>query len=350
MSNDKQPSLVSSILVFIVTIVLLAGLLEVFLVIKNGDGKNYDIEMWKYSRELKRISANPNLGHEHIPNKSAKLQNVDIHINSFGMRGAEPNPQADLKILCMGSSITFGWGVDEDKIYPELLKKDLNTFIAENPGAAVILSSRSERKDPGKNSASNDFSVDVMNAGIGNYNTVREVELFLTKYKDLKPNVIILGSFIRDPEIIPAPKRNWLLENSQLAVTLWSRFEQFKRASGLESSFEQHYKNIYKDDYEGWIKTQEAYKKLADYAKANNIRVIVAMIPDIHNLHNYPFIYIHEKVRLLAEANGFEFIDLYDSFSTIETQEEIWAMPGDPHPNALGHKLIGEQILNYLVQ
>ncbi len=335
MSNNKEPSLVSSILVFIVTIILLAGLLEVFLVIKNGDGKNYDIEMWKYSRELKRISANPNLGHEHIPNKSAKLQNVDIHINSFGMRGAEPNSQADLKILCLGNSITFGWGVDEDKIYPELLKKDLNKFIEENPSSKL---------------AQRYMSIDVGNAGIGNYNTVREVELFLTKYEDLKPNVIILGSFIRDPEIIPAPKHNWLLENSQLAVTLWSRFEQIKRASGLESSFEEHYKNIYKDDYEGWIKTQEAYKKLADYAKANNIRVIVAMIPDIHNLHNYPFIYIHDKVRLLAEANGFEFIDLYDSFSTIETQEEIWAMPGDPHPNALGHKLIGEQIFNYLVQ
>lgn len=335
MNDNKSPSLVSSILVFLVTIILLAGILEVFLVIKNADGKNYDIEMWKYSRELKRISSNPNLGHEHVPNKSAKLQNVDIHINSFGMRGAEPNSSADLKILCLGSSITFGWGVDQDKIYPELLKKYLNNYIEENPSSSLAQKYK---------------TADVENAGIGNYNTVREVEAFLTKYKDIKPNIIILGSFIRDPEVIPVPKRNWLLENSQLAVTLWSRFEQIKRASGLEKSFEDHYKNIYKDDYYGWAQTQEAYSKLADYAKANNIRVIVAMIPDIHNLTNYPFIYIHEKVRQLALANGFEFIDLYDSFSTIKTQEEIWAMPGDPHPNAEGHKIIEEQIFNYLVQ
>ena len=142
MSDNKSPSLVSSILVFIVTIVLLAGILEVFLVIKNSDGKNYDIEMWKYSRELKRISSNPDLGHEHTPNKSANLQNVDIHINSMGMRGAEVNSQADLKILCLGSSITFGWGVEQDKIYPELLKKDLNNFIDENPSSKLMGSSR----------------------------------------------------------------------------------------------------------------------------------------------------------------------------------------------------------------
>lgn len=333
--NNEKPGLFSSLFIFIITVVLLAVILEVFLVFKNLDGKNYDIEMWKYSRSLKKISANPKLGHEHIPNKSAKLQNIDIKINSLGMRGAEPSSGAALKILALGSSITFGWGVEEAEIYPELIEKDLNQYIVSNPGSSFAQKYK---------------SVDIMNAGIGNYNSVREIELLTTNYKDIKPQIILLGSFIRDPEIISVPKSNWLLENSQLAVTLWSRFEQIKRALGVKESFEDHYKNIYQDDYPGWIATQEAYERLADYSKANNIRVIVTMIPDIHNLNDYPFGYIHEKIKSLALANGFEFIDLLPAFSTIKKAEDVWAMPGDPHPNALGHELIAKEIVEYIMK
>lgn len=317
MQESKSPSTFESIIVFLITIVVLAVILEFALVFKNKDGKNYDIEMWKYSRELKRIATNPKIGHEHIPSKSAKLQNIDISINSLGMRGAEPKT-AETKVLFLGSSITFGWGVAGDKIYPELIKANLEA---------------------------NGKSVEVYNAGVGNYNSSREIEAFFDKFQDLRPNIIVLNSFIRDAELIPVPKRNWLLENSQLAVTLWSRMEQMKRKFGVEKSFEQHYKDIYADDYQGWIDMQNAYARLAEYAKANHVRVIVTMIPDIHNLVNYPFGFIHAKIKDLALKNGFEFIDFYDSFKGIENQETIWAMPGDPHPNEYGHKLMADQLL-----
>ncbi len=319
--QEHKPSLAESIIVFVVTILILAVVLEFILVFKNKDGRNYDIEMWKYSRELKRVSDNPRLGHEHIPNKSAKLQNVDIRINSLGMRGDEPK-QADTKILLLGSSITFGWGVAENKIYPELLEAKLEAS--------------------GKN-------VEVYNAGIGNYNSPREIELFFSKLEKIHPDIIILNSFIRDAELIPAPKRNWLLENSQLAVTIWSRLEQFKRKFGVEKSFEEHYKDIYADDYPGWIEMQKAFERLSAYAQANKVRVIVTMIPDIHNLKNYPFEFIHEKTARLAQANGFEFVDFLDSFKDIADQSTLWAMPGDPHPNETGHRLIVNQLYNYLV-
>ena len=319
--GTHKPSLIESIVVFIITILVLALVLEFVLVFKNKDGRNYDIEMWKYSRTLKRVSSNPRLGHEHVPNKSARLQNVDIRINSLGMRGDEPKA-ADTKIVFLGSSITFGWGVAEAKIYPEILEARLKT--------------------DGK-------SVEIYNAGIGNYNSAREIELFFSKLEQIKPNIIILNSFIRDAEVIPSPKRNWLLENSQLAVTIWSRLEQLKRKFGVEKSFQQHYKDIYADDYAGWIEMQKAFERLSTYAQANKVRVIVTMIPDIHNLKNYPFIFIHEKTARIAQANGFEFIDFFDSFKDISDQSSLWAMPGDPHPNETGHRLMVNQLYNYLV-
>lgn len=324
--QGKTPSALESILVFAITILVMALLLEGFLVFQNKNGKNYDIEMWKYSRSLKRVSDNPHLGHEHIPSKSAKLQNIDIRINALGMRGAEPIAKPDLKIMVLGSSITLGWGVQEEEIYPELIRSRLNKL--------------------GK-------QIEVYNAGIGNYNTTREVEAFLSKHKNLNPNIIVLSYFVNDAEILPSPKRNWLLENSQLAVTLWSRLEQIKRKFGVEESFEDHYKNIYTDNYPGWIETQKAFARLSDYAKANNAVVVVTMIPDIHNLKNYPFTFIHRKIEALSAKNGFWYVDFYNSFRHVEKQEDLWAMPGDPHPNAQGHLLMADQlypVLEDLVQ
>lgn len=318
--QEKNPSFIESLFVFLITIAILCVCVEFFLVFKNKDGKNYDIEMWKYSRSLKKISDNPNLGHEHKINDSAQLQNVEIKVNSLGMRGEEPDLTKE-QILILGSSITLGWGVEAQNTYPELLADKLGTNYT------------------------------VMNAGIGNYNSYREIEAFFSKYeKELKPKLIVLSYFVNDAEVIPAPKRNWLLENSQLAVSLWSRLEQVKRKFGVQESFEDHYVNIYKDDYKGWQDTQGAFKKLSDYAKANNIIVLVTMIPDIHNLTDYPFHFIHEKVEKLSKENNFLYMDFYDSFKNIKNQEDIWAMPGDPHPNDLGHKLMAEQLYKELKQ
>jgi len=320
--KTQSPSVLENAIVFLVTILIMAVALEGFLVFQNKDGKNYDVEMWKYSRSLKKISTKKELGHEHISNHSARLQNVDIRINNLGMRGGEPHLKADTKIIMLGSSITLGWGVSEELIYPSILKQSLQA--------------RTNR------------SIEVFNAGVGNYNTFREVESFFLKYKTLNPDIIVLNYFANDAEILPAPKSNWLLENSQLAVLLWSRLEQIKTKFGVQESFEEHYKNIYQNDFEGWILTQKSFAKLGKYANDRNIPVVVAMIPDIHNLKNYPFGFIHKKIKKLSEDNGFEFVDLYDSFKNIEKPEEIWAMPGDPHPNAKGHQLIANQLLPVL--
>jgi lysophospholipase L1-like esterase len=316
--ENKSPSVIENTIVFLVTVIIMAFALEGIFIFQNANGKNYDIEMWKYSRNLKFISPYKALGHEHIPSKSAKLQNVDISINSLGMRGPEPKQNADIKIMMLGSSITLGWGVSEDQIYTSILKNELQA--------------RSPK------------TIEIFNAGVGNYNTSREVEAFFIKHKKLNPNIIVLNYFVNDAEILTVPKPNWLLENSQLAVLLWSRIEQIKTKFGVQESFEEHYRNIYKDNFEGWINTKNSFAKLAKYSKEKNIPVIVAMIPDIHNLKNYPFCFIHEKIKKLSEDNGFVFIDSYESFKFIEKPELIWAMPGDPHPNAKGHKLIADQL------
>ena len=85
LSESKQSFLTLFLLAG--TVVLCLGAIEGLLRIKNNAQDVYDIEMWRYSNELKRPSANPILGHEHVPSSRAVLQQTEIRINEFGLRG-----------------------------------------------------------------------------------------------------------------------------------------------------------------------------------------------------------------------------------------------------------------------
>ena len=53
------------------------------------DGMHFDVEMWKYARDIKRVSANPEIGHEHRPGTSGFYMGVPVQINSAGLRDRE---------------------------------------------------------------------------------------------------------------------------------------------------------------------------------------------------------------------------------------------------------------------
>ena len=279
--------------------------------------KNYDIEMWRYALELKKRSDIPLLGHEHIPSKSALLQSVEIRINERGLRGAATPPLMPDKrrILFLGSSVTLGWGVPENETVTERLKEMF----------------RRDGQD-----------VEVLNAGIGNYNAVRYVERFKRRLTDLNPTDIVVHYFVRDAVVLDAGGGNALLRNSQLAVTAWvATTRYFGKAS--EKSLEEYYREAYSPKAEGFLAMRKALSELATYARQHNIRIYLAMTPDVHDLVDYKFGFIHDEMKKTASEDGYEFIDLLPSMKNL-TPQELWSMPGDPHPNGLGHKRMAEAI------
>ena len=315
LSKSKQSFLTLFLLAG--TVVLCLGAIEGLLRVKNNAQDVYDIEMWRYSNELKRPSANPILGHEHVPSSRAVLQQTKIRINEFGLRGG---PLAALqpghrRILFLGSSMTLGWGVEEEKI----LTSRLETMFTASGEKAQIL-----------------------NAGIGNYNTTRYVERFLTKLKSIEPTDVVVHYFLNDAEILDSGGGGFLLRNSQLAVTLWVVANRILNPSDADDLLT-HYKALYESDSPGYQGMVRALMRLADYAESNGIRLYLAMTPDIHNLTNYEFGFIHEKMAALSNELGYRFIDLLPAMKGI-TPKDIWALPGDPHPNSLGHKIMADAL------
>jgi lysophospholipase L1-like esterase len=285
--------------------------------LKNSSMRNYDIEMWRYAKELKVRSADPEIDHEHRHNASALLQSVTIRTNEWGMRGGPVPPPApgQRRILFLGSSITLGWGVPEEETETERLAR---RFKAD--GQDVV----------------------VMNAGIGNYNAERAVELFLARLTETKPTDIVVQFFLRDAEALPPGRDGWLIRHSELAVLLWQAWHQRFDPHG-EGSLVDHYRAAYAPDAPGFVAAQAALKRLAQYAAAHDIRLYLTMIPDIHNLEHYPFGFAHAEMAEIAQADGYRYLDLLPAFGALPP-ERIWAMPGDPHPNALGHQLMADAI------
>lgn len=301
----------------VVSITVAVGLGEGFLRFKNRSMTNYDIEMWRYSSLLKVPSDNPIMDFDHARSKSAELQNVEIRLNELGLRGdavAAPAPGVR-RILVLGASIALGWGVAEADTFSVRLQKRLE-------------------QDGGK--------VQVLNGGIGNYNAERYVTRFFTELAPLKPTDLVVHYFLRDAEPLAPASRNVLLKHSQFAVTLWVAYHRLFDAAG-ETSLVDHYRRIYDRNAPGFVTMKASLKALAEHGRAEHMRLYLAMTPDIHNLVDYRLGFAHDAMREVAQELGYEYVDLLPALAG-RPANELFAMPGDPHPNALGHKLMADAL------
>jgi lysophospholipase L1-like esterase len=310
-----------SAIVVLVALAFSLGATELMIRFKNSSMNNYDIEMWRYSRELKTPSPDPALDFDHVHSKRAQLQHVDIRVNNWGLRGADVGAPENGKrrILLLGGSITLGWGVPESDTLSWRLQQK---FLAAGQ------------------------DVQVLNAGVGNYNAERYVSRFFKELTGLQPTDIVVHYFLRDAEQLPPGGGGFFLRHSQLAVTLWIAYHRWFDRQG-EQSLVDHYHEVYQTNATGFNAMKQSLQRLASYAEQNNIRIYLAMVPDVHNLVDYKFNFVHELMRNLAQEDGYTFVDLLPALQG-RPPAELWAMPGDPHPNSLGHQLMADALFPIL--
>ena len=94
--------------------------------------------------------------------------------NSLGLRDSAYNPSADLKILLLGDSISWGDGiVDLKRVYPQILEGSFNKTV------------------PSKR-------LEIINSGVPGYSTFQQLR-YLEKYGlALKPNAILVQFCLND--------------------------------------------------------------------------------------------------------------------------------------------------------
>ena len=300
---------------------------EVFIRYVIDDGMEYNLEMWKYARKLKRVSEDPSQGHKHIPSRSAHLMGVDVVINSHGHRNKETpinKPPGITRVVMLGDSLTLGWGVPSKNTVSERLEVLLN----ENGGEKRF---------------------EVINAGVGNTNTEMQVARFLADEVKFSPDIVVLNYFINDAEPIPRPTKNILMKYSAAYVFFSLRMASIGRIFFGGKQWHQYYLDLYKEKSEGWQRAQAFFKKLSKYCRSKDIRLVLVSYPELHQFRPYSFAAVTQKLKNMADRLEVPFFNLFPTLQG-QKEENLWVSRQDQHPNSLACSLIARAIEDALGQ
>ncbi|MCH2169473.1 SGNH/GDSL hydrolase family protein [Myxococcota bacterium] len=282
----------------------------------------YDVEMSRYARLLKIDAENPRVGHLHRPNSEAELMDVEVRINSDGFRDDEirSNSNGTHRIIFLGDSLTFGWGVEQNETFAHLLERRLD---AQSP-------------------------TEVINFGTGNYNTEQEVELLLEKGLDYQPDQVVLFYFINDAEPVPQKSRFPWLGDLRIATFYWSRIKALAARWSDSAGYRDYYSALYRDGSEGLGRVRVALEKLRDASMDHGFEIQVVLLPELHELVDYPFRDEHAKISRMLSEIDIPTLDLAPAFADVTNPQELWVAPDDAHPNAKAHTRIADSSFNFI--
>ncbi len=278
------------------------------------------------------------------PNKtinSRQYSDITYHINSAGMRGKDFDPhKTKYRILALGNSCTFGWGVPYEDIWPTHLQNIL------------------ERQSPG--------AYEVINAGVPGYSSFQGKEYFERELVKLQPDMVLImfgwndqwtaGHGISDAEQ-KTPSRIFLS-----AQNILSSLEIYQFARKLLLSSTEKQAAIRLDETKGRrrVSTSEFLanlRSIIDTARAHQIQSVL-LIPPVASLSTYfpgQISYFHELHQKyedeIVTASRYEQVPLVDLQSTFDRYDDLYSNPiDDPiHFNAKGHDIAANEIARVIL-
>ena len=248
--------------------------------------------------------------------------------NSLGFRGPDTTrekPIETFRIVGVGDSYTFGRGVRQEDTFLAVLERGLN----DPPGPARI---------------------EVLNLGVGGYDTVAEVQILEHKGVPLDPDLVLIVFFLNDTGGVGTtmalnrmqpgkPLPLWRLHSRALDFA----YVRLTRRSAVEELV-RSYRESFDERAPGWVASRRAILHAKQLAERNDFRLAVVIFPVLWSLSaDYPFSEIHEKVFAVATKLHIPVLDLLPAFSGY-SGPELWAHPTDQHPNDEAHGVAGRAI------
>lgn len=301
-------------------LLMACGAGEALVRLATADQHNHLIEMWRYAALLQRHSADPRIGHEHIPGRTAQLEGVEIAINRLGMRGPEPDLNAADKenVVIIGDSIAMGWGVPEAQTLRGRLARELGR----------------------------DYQ--VMTTGVGNMNMTQIVARWLQDSPKIRTDTVVVLATMRAPEIVREKHASWLMRHSQLYM-LATAFAQMARQSRLNrDGLVQMYRRQWQDGA-GRAEMATALDRLQRDRNARGYRVVVVMVPEPHDFAPYRFGFVTDVMRAEATRRGWSFVDPLPALR-VRPARAYWVAADDVHPNAAAFGILAAELMPYLAQ
>lgn len=282
-------------------------------------------------------------GFELVPNQRAFNVASPVTTNSEGFRGPELRDRSDVgfRVLCIGDSFTFGYGVSDSETYPRQLEH-------------LLLEDWRER------------GPEVLNAGVQGYATYHEMDFLESRGLLLQPDAVVLAVYYNDLVARPdgdyaeryheelkqaesdlrhrAPRLHWALHNSA-ALTLADLLYRARQHDGGDEDRQAG------GDDTAWRSMAEEFRKFKRLSEEHGFFPLVMVIPSRSQLaagiadSRYP-----GEVLAIAESLGLEAIDLRPVLRGAIGRGIDPYLAWDHHHGPEGNRLLAAAVRDRLVR
>lgn len=292
---------------------------------------------------IKKSSA-PRVFYELKPNIEAIFMGVKIRTNDMGFRSSINYPieksSNTVRIMGLGDSLMFGWGVKQDKDFMAIIEHSLNKLHPDRKWEAI-------------------------NTAVPAYNTAMEVAAFEAKGLQYKPDLVILG-FVPNDFMTPGfiiNNRDFLsMKKSFLLDFIKARLNILKHSTNQTNNKKT---DTMLDDSNGPDQNREVYsypsvmnslERLSELRTEYNFKVLIFLFSQT-NWNDAFSIHITKK----TEELGFELLDLRKFFMAWGAQfigqddfdeivDSLFVSKTDDHPSEKAHLMAADQIYRYLLR
>jgi len=308
--------------------------------------------------ETTLFTADDELGYRLRPNLALSglhtpyFTHPEIRTNSLGFRNNEvaiPKPIGAFRILSLGDSYAFGWGVKAEECYTRRLE--------------VLLSERSALS-----------RIEVINAAVPSYASWKERLLLDRLYEKLSPDLVICQ--VADNDLVRSPAQmksfdqsvpRWVkkvLRNSRLFAM--TRAFYLEGGSGVQSvlagdsernrrlsreQFWEFMESTVTEVDSGLVHDRARLASYVDdYAAMqthSGRRLVCLILPNRYQI--YAGGYLSIGYKWLERALQEESIPALNATEYLRRNRETELCLEDTHPNSLGHYLIADTLANYLI-
>lgn len=308
-------------------------------------------------------TGNRNAPGAHIPFRYDEFD-TSFDINAQGLREDRlvgPPLPGTTRLLCLGDSFTFGWGVPVTQTYPYLLRD-----------------SRAADNSP----------IDSVNGGVNGYGPDNEAAWLRVYGWPLQPKIVLVGFFVgndvRDtmlglnkttvdehlglvsagssaPRTPLAALKSWLAHHSQAYVLLrrlahdwFAPSQPAVQQPGLYDTAPFYYKAVPPDIASGWDKATGFLDAMRADAQAHGAMLVVVAIPAREQVEDSYWQEMknrfglredalardlpQQKLAAWAARTGAPLIDLLPDFRAAPAATPLY-FRDDPHWNTAGHAL-----------
>jgi hypothetical protein len=261
------------------------------------------------------------LKQELMPSKEIHFRNATLRTNRWGMRDKDYErqpPDGTYRFALVGSSHVMGYGVDDDETFDALVEDRLNA------GAA----------------ATSVRAFEILNFAVDGYTPLQELVQLDTRVLDFGPHAVLyvahygagyraslhLLDMAQQGVALPYPELNDILARAGIDRAT-TRFEGEQRIARV------------RDELIAWT-----YRKIVATCRARGVLPMWVYLPQPGDSVSPEGL---ARFTGIAEDAGFAILSLAEAFKGYDVLDVSFG-EWDHHPNALGHRLIADELYRKL--